>query len=348
MDIQNYRFTEDEIEKIDFYEKRQKNKRLARRFIALKMIAYSIDLEKILKTLSISMKTLENWFIVYIENGIDDLNSFQYKGRESLLGKEEIEKLIAWVEAENPSNIKEVVDFIFLNFNLKYSVEGVRKILRKHGFKFLKPKIVPGNPPSEEEQIEFVGEYFEMKKECEPGTAFLFGDGMHLTHQNISGYCWGHPEKFPILETNTGRTRLNILGAYNPDTFDFVHLTGEENCNGERVVKFFDLVMKIYRNSNGIIMFLDNAKYFRAKVVREWLENNPKFKLKFLPAYSPNLNLIERFWRFTKGKLVKNTYYKKYKTFRAKVFQFLNNTREHIDELKTLMTENFQIIRYKH
>ena len=58
-----------------------------------------------------------------------------------------------------------------------------------------------------------------------------------------------------------------------------------------------------------------------------------------------NLNLIERFWRFVKDKLVRNKYYAKYKTFRAKTFQLLNHTDEYIDEFKTLMVEKFEIIK---
>ena len=72
---------------------------------------------------------------------------------------------------------------------------------------------------------------------------------------------------------------------------------------------------------------------------------HPKLTLEFLPPYSPNLNLIERFWRFVKNKLVKNRYYEKYKTFRAKTFQLLNHTDEYIDEFKPLMVEKFEIIK---
>ena len=92
---------------------------------------------------------------------------------------------------------------------------------------------------------------------------------------------------------------------------------------------------------------MDNASYFKAEVVSQWLENHPNLKIEYLPAYAPNLNLIERFWRFAKEKLVKNTYYEKYKTFRAKVFQFLNHVDDHVDELKTLMVEKFEIVKTK-
>ena len=186
-----------------------------------------------------------------------------------------------------------------------------------------------------------------MKSTCEPGTVFLFGDGMHLIHQNIAQNCWGDPKNPPILQTNTGRQRLNILGAYNPDQFSFIHLTGEENCNSERVIEYFAMILKAYHKAPKIILFLDNAKYFKAEIVTLWLKENPRLQVEFLPPYAPNLNLIERFWRFVKDHLVKNTYYKKYKTFRAKVFQFLNHVGQHTDELKTLMVEKFQIVTAK-
>jgi len=186
-----------------------------------------------------------------------------------------------------------------------------------------------------------------MKRNSEPGTVFLFGDGMHLIHQNVPGWCWGDPKDPPILKTNTGRQRLNILGAYNPDLHSFVHLTGEENCDAKRVIEYFDVILKAYRRAPAIVLFLDNATYFKAEIVTTWLKDHPKLKLEFLPPYAPNLNLIERFWRFVKEHLVKNTYYKKYKTFPAKVFQLLNHVDEHTKELETLMVEKFQIVKLR-
>jgi transposase len=184
-----------------------------------------------------------------------------------------------------------------------------------------------------------------MKRSSDPGTVFLFGDGMHLVHQNVPGLCWGDPKQPPIIKTNTGRKRLNILGAYNPDSHKFVHLTGEENCDAKRAIEYFDVILMAYRKAPRIVLILDNARYFKAAAVRKWLKDQPKLRLGFLPSYSPNLNLIERFWRFVKERLVKNTYYEKYKTFRANVFRFLNHVDRYNDKLKTLMVEKFEIVK---
>lgn len=225
--------------------------------------------------------------------------------------------------------------------------EAVRKMLRKKGLKILRPKVIPGNPPGEEEQKQTIEQYFEMKRIRESGTVFLFGDGMHLIHQNVPGLCWGDPKDPPVLKTNTGRNRLNILGAYNPDSHEFIHLTGEENCDAERAIEFFEKILKHYPQAPGIVLILDNTKYFKAEIVAAWLEKHPKLRLHFLPPYAPNLNLIERFWRFAKERIIKNNYYDKYKNFRANVFRFLNHTDKYIDKLKTLMIEKFQIVKTK-
>lgn len=110
-------------------------------------------------------------------------------------------------------------------------------------------------------------------------------------------------------------------------------------------MEFLKIISKTYNYAPKIILYLDNARYFYAAKVKEYLKDNNLIKLNFLPSYAPNLNLIERFWKYAKEQLVKNKYYKKYKIFRAKVFEFLNNTDDHIDKLKTVMTEKFQIIR---
>ena len=146
------------------------------------------------------------------------------------------------------------------------------------------------------------------------------------------------------METNTGRKRLNILGAYNPDSHSLIHLTGEENCNADRVIEFYTLIINTCPYAPKIVLTRDNAPYFNAEVVAQWLEEHPVLQIETLPPYAPNLNLIERLWRFVKEHLVRNTYYKKYMTFRAKVFQFLNHVDKYADELKTLMVEKFQII----
>jgi len=86
----------------------------------------------------------------------------------------------------------------------------------------------------------------------------------------------------------------------------------------------------------------DNARYFRSKEVRSFLEDS-KIELVFLPPYSPNLNLIERYWKFFKKKILYNSYYDTFWKFKKACIQFFKNWNEYTSELRSLMTENFQI-----
>lgn len=336
----------EEIDILKKYRDNQKDLRLKIRFIALLLIAENIVISVVASSVGKTVRTIENWYRIYLTEGPDALNFFQYKPKQCYLTDNQIEKVIAWIKKENPSDTKRICHYIKEHFGVAYCRSAVEKLLKKHGLKRLRPKLVPGNPPSEEKQLEFVGKYFELREFTDMGVTILFCDAMHLVHQTVPSFCWGDPKDPPIYKTNSGRQRLNILGAYDPVTHNLIHHTGEENCNAEQAIIFFEKILKAYRKSDIIVPILDNAPYFHAKKLSEWLEKHPKIICDFLPAYAPNLNLIERLWRFVKKKLVKNTYFEKYKTFRCNVFRLLNNLSDYKDELLSLMTENFEIISY--
>ena len=344
--IRTHIFMPEEIDKLKEYRDNQKDLRLKIRFIALLLIAENIAISIVASSVGKSPKTVENWYRTYLSAGPEALNFFQYKPKRCYLTDGQISELVAWIREENPSDTKIIRHYIKEHFGVSYCRSAVEKLLKKHGLKRLRPKLVPGKPPSEEEQKRFVEEYNEIREFTDTGVTVLFCDAMHLVHQTVPSLCWGDPLDPPVFRTNSGRQRLNILGAYDPATHDIVHLTGEENCNAAQAVAFFEKILKAYRKSEFIVLILDNASYFHAEEVSEWLREHPKIICRFLPAYAPNLNLIERLWRFVKDKLVKNRYFEKYKTFRCNVFRLLNNLSEHKDELLTLMTEKFEITAY--
>ncbi len=345
--IAHYIFLEEEIRQLREYRDKQRDDRLKLRFVALLMLVEEVSIASVASVIGKSVSTIERWGDHYLTKGIDSLNSFQYTPKQTYLKPAQIEQLVTWVKTTNPAKTKQVKAYIKEQFGVPYSVEAVRVLMQKQGLKRLRPKTQPGNPPSEADQQEFVANYEQMKAECEAGTQFFFLDGMHLVHQNAPGYCWGDPKDPPVMKTNTGRKRLNILGGYNPTDLSLLHVTGEASCNGERVIELFGKIEAHHPTAPQLIMFSDNATYFYSAQVREWLEGHPRLWLLPLPPYAPNLNLIERFWKFAKEELVRNTYYEKYITFRAQVFRFLNHVDRYVDELKTLMVEKFQIIQPK-
>lgn len=92
-----------------------------------------------------------------------------------------------------------------------------------------------------------------------------------------------------------------------------------------------------------IHLIADNARYYRSTLVSQYLQQNERIKIVFLPSYSPNLNLIERLWKWVKKKVTYDKYYEKFSVFRKKIMEVLKNTKHYRQELENLMTEKFQL-----
>ncbi len=131
MNVSEYKFSDDEIQKLNEYRDFQADVRLKVLFIALLMLAEGVEPHKTASILGKSLKTIENWFRQYLTKGIASLNSFQYKPKQSFLSLEQTEEIVAWVKENNPGKIKEVQKIINDRFKIKYSHEAVRKILKK-------------------------------------------------------------------------------------------------------------------------------------------------------------------------------------------------------------------------
>jgi transposase len=174
----------------------------------------------------------------------------------------------------------------------------------------------------------------------------LYLDPMHQVHNNENDYAW-QPKGIKGTKTvlaNTGRRRLNIIGAINPVTFQPTIVLTEENCCAEVIEAFLQEVKKQYADATTICIILDNARYQRSNIVQQKAKDL-NIDLLYLPAYSPNLNLIERLWRYFKKKVMKNKYYPDFTAFENAVNLFFKNFDENIPDMKSLLNFKFGIIK---
>jgi transposase len=120
-----------------------------------------------------------------------------------------------------------------------------------------------------------------------------------------------------------GRKRLNILGAYCPDDHDYVDLRlTRENITGEQFVKLLEKLREKHPDTRKFILYLDNARYYSKPRVKQWLASHREFRSVPLPAYSPNLNLIERLWKFLRKKAM-NRWHKTFEAMQGAVAERL-------------------------
>ena len=107
-----------------------------------------------------------------------------------------------------------------------------------------------------------------------------------------------------------------------------------------------DLLKQIEEKAQGAgttYTIMDNARYNHSKIVKEYVKHS-RIKIVYLPTYSPNLNLIERLWKFFKKKVMRGKYYVGFLDFKESVIKFFRDISIYRPELKSLLTENFQLI----
>src|SRR4051812_14797881 len=117
----------------------------------------------------------------------------------------------------------------------------------------------------------------------------------------------------------------------------------KENITGEQFVKLLEAMRAKHPDTEKFLLDLDNARYYSKLCVKEWLATHREFRLVPLPAYSPNLNLIERLWKFLRKKAL-NRWHKTIEEMQAAVAEVLDQLGDYRDELATLMTKRFAIV----
>ncbi len=175
-------------------------------------------------------------------------------------------------------------------------------------------------------------------------TRLFFLDAAHFVYGAFQGYLWSFDRVF--VKTGSGRQRFNVLGAYDPINQELVTVENEDMVNSKTICKILHKLR--YKCGPGrISIVLDNAKYQHCDLVRIRAKKLG-IELVFLPAYSPNLNLIERYWKYVKKTCLNSKYHSDFKAFKNSVIDCLRQTNISIEvkaTLSSLLTLNFQIYK---
>jgi DDE superfamily endonuclease len=156
--------------------------------------------------------------------------------------------------------------------------------------------------------------------------------------------CWLLVGQRLLVGRGSGRKRLNILGAYCPDDPEYLdYRLTRGNINGEQFVNFLRLLRSLHPEVERFILYVDGARYYDSPVVRGWLKRHPEFLLSPIPAYSPNVNLSERLWKFLRAKALCR-WHQTFEDMQAAVSEVLDHLGDYRGELRALMTETIPII----
>lgn len=259
--------------------------RLARRANALVLLDDGMNCAAIARVLFIDDDTVRTWYRLYREDGIEGLAGFGNEGGVCRLTAEQQDKLKAWITATLPRATNRVGAWIARECGIEYqSRSGPIALLHRLGMEHRKPKAISRKLDPEKQQA-FIKEYDASMNRIFGDEAVIFADAVHPTHAVRPVGCWAPKETPVAVEQCSGRNRLNIHGAVDLETGQTV-MKDVLAVDAASTMLLPMTIEAAYPAMRLIHVFLDNARYHHAKLVKAWLARPEcRIRLHFVPAY---------------------------------------------------------------
>lgn len=325
---------------------RQNNKREYIKATVLLMLDLGETPPKIAVCLGIDDGTVYRHWENYQRDGLDKFLGSNYFGYWGKLSSFQMVELRKQLNTQLYETCAEICRWVEQRFSVKYTAEGMCDLLHRIGYVYKKTKQV-AMKVDEIAQAEFIEEFEELQKKKTADEVHYFIDAVHPTLNSEASYAWIEKGATHQILSNSGRTRMNLLGAINANEVSDICQKEYKTIDSEAARDFLEELGKRNPTAKRIRVFIDNASYFK-KLEKDDLIADKRIEMIWLPTYAPNLNLIERLWRFLKKKVLKNRFYGTAKGFREKIEEFFANITDYKTELETLLTLNFGVIKFSH
>jgi transposase len=337
----NFQLDKQELAELRTAHRRAKNAREAYRINAVILLGDGWTAADVANALLIDPDTVRTYFKRYKKGGLEALLRMNYVGSEALLNETQLVELDVHLQEHLHLTAESVARWVKERWGVCYAPSGMAAVLRRLGYVYKKPKLVPGKADAAAQEA-FLEDYENLKKNSDEGDVIMFMDATHPQHNPVIGNGWIKRGKEHPIKSNTGRRRLNINGAIDIQRMS-AEIRFEDTIDAVVTIALLKQIERANPVAKRISIICDNARYYRSKAVAEYLKTS-RIKLVFLPPYSPNLNLIERFWKFFKRQVLYNTYYEAFDDYKNACRKFFQELDSHASKLRSLLTENFEII----
>lgn len=272
-----------------------KDKRAADRIKAVYSLGIGFSVDDVVEILMLDEETLRNYVKRYQLGGIKALIAEHYQGSVSKLSAIQLNELNTHLEQNTYLTVEAIIAYVYEQYDVSYTVSGMTDLLHRLKFTYKKSKLVPAKA-DKKKQEQFLMQLEALKTSKGKDDPILYMDGVHPQHNTMLAYGWIKKGQDNIVKSNTGRQRVNINGVLDSETHAVI-IREDESINAISTIELLKQVEAAYPLAVIIYVICDNARYYRSKLVGQFLETS-KIQLVFLPSYSPNLNLIERLWKF--------------------------------------------------
>jgi transposase len=335
-------FTAAEIKALDYERYHHPHPRVQQKMEALWLKSRGLPHREISRLTGICATTLTSYLRAYQEGGLEALKEIRFHRPKSELEAHR-GTLEDYFRAHPPATIKEAMAKIEQLTGVRRSEERVRVFLKGLGMACRKVGMMPAKADVEAQQSFKENELEPRLEEAKTGQrAVFFVDAAHFVLAPFLGLLWCFARVF--VRAPAGRQRFNVLGALDAITHELVLVTNDTYINAHSVCQLLQKLAAL-RLEVPITLVLDNARYQKCQLV--WaLAEALNIELLYLPAYSPNLNLIERLWKFVKKKCLYSTYYANFKDFKQAISACLAQThttyKKELDSLLSLRFQTFE------
>lgn len=304
------------------------------------LLADGLKPEEIRRVTNVQSKnTVKAYRREYNQGGIAAIKALNFRQAESSLAPYTSE-ILSYFETNAPSTIAQICVDIQKITGISLQETAVRTFIKSLGVKRRKTVSIPAGAKPAAQQVYHDTQLQPRLQEAREGKRrVLFVDSAHFVLGAFLSFVWGLTR--PFVRTPSGRQRYNVLGALDAITHELITVTNDTYITSTQVC---ELLNKIHVSSTlPVTLILDNARYQKCKLVAE-LAEKLNIELLYLPAYSPNLNLIERLWKQTKKTCLNAKYYPDFASFKTAINHFLDHTQTvYKAELDSLLTLKFQL-----
>lgn len=332
-------FTDAEIKQLAYERYHHLHPQVQRKMEALWLKSQGVRHKDIIKYAGITGNTWRQYLRDYQSGGIEQLKKLNFYQPTSKLCQFQ-QTLEEYFRQAPPATVKEAGAKIEELTGIKRSPTRVKHFLQSLGLTYRKVGMVPAYV-SVAVQEEFQQNYLEPRlAEAKTGRRAVFlVDAAHFVPAPFLGWLWCLKRLF--LKAPAGRQRFNVIAARNVLSHELIMVTKSDYINAQTVCELLQKLSQLPLLVP-ITLVLDNARYQKCRVVQE-LASQLNLELLYLPPYSPNLNLIERLWRWVKKKCLYSKYYDNFEDFTQAILDCLSQTHTtYQNEMDSLLTLKFQ------
>ncbi len=332
-------FTPEQIDALHHERFHHPHPRVQLKMEAVYLKSQGLPHQDICRLTRICEDTLRTYLRQSREGGVERLKRTDWAGTESELD-EHREALEDHFRDHPPRSTAEAAAEIERLTGIRRGPTRVRLFLEAMGLRSRELGMIPAKADADEQAKSLADKLRPRLRQARRlRRVVCFVDAAHFIHGAFLGYLWCFTRL--LVRGPSGRKRFNVLGAIDAVTHELTTVVNDTVIDAMAVC---DLLGKLSARYAGlpVTLVLDNARYQKCEVVRS-LAARLGIELLYLPSYSPNLNLIERLWKFVKKEVLLCRYYEDFARFQDAIVGCLEGVQgKHKAAIASLLTLNFQ------